>query len=59
LTSTTQQKGKTSLDLTEARDDQVAVASTGPYARLHLCFYVLDALPAAKPTATKGTVGSK
>jgi len=41
----------------------VAVASAGPYANLHLdpdtsashhsVFYRLDALPAAKPTASK------
>jgi len=60
------QKGKTALDLTEARDYGVAVASMGPLARLHLapheqpcqipitlCFYGADALPAAQPTASK------
>jgi len=40
LTGTTQvsryQKGKTSLDFTEARDKWVAVASAGPYGSLHL-----------------------
>jgi len=30
------QKGKTNLDFTEARDNEVAVALAGPYASLHL-----------------------
>jgi len=30
------EKGKTNLDFTEARDSDLAVASAGPYASLHL-----------------------
>jgi len=54
------------LDFTEARDDGVAVASSGPYARLHLapekkqpcqyltrCYYRPDALPATQRTVSK------
>jgi len=57
------QKGITILDFNEERDDQVAVASAGPYANhLHLAldrspcqhlntrFYGPDALPAFMPS---------
>ena len=55
------QKGKTSLDFTEARDSEwqwhqlcrVQVCTSFQTAPHHSVFYRLDVLPAAKPTASK------
>jgi len=54
------QKGWTNLDFNEARDDGVAVASTGPYANhlpfaastSSLNFYRPDAIPDSRPTVS-------
>jgi len=58
------QEGQTNLDVNEARDDGMAVASAGPYANHlqtkkhtpaphHLFLYTPDAFCDAKPTASK------
>jgi len=44
---------KTNLHFNEARDDGVAVTSAEPQAKHHSIFYIPDALPDAKPTASK------